>query len=35
MPQPGLFQPAPHARRERSAGQEHGVGQGRGRRGRG
>jgi ATP-dependent RNA helicase RhlE len=30
MPQPGLFQPAPHARRERGAGQARGTGQGQG-----
>ncbi|HZW24802.1 MAG TPA: DEAD/DEAH box helicase [Gallionella sp.] len=30
MPQPGLFQPEPHARRERGAGQARGAGQGRG-----
>jgi ATP-dependent RNA helicase RhlE len=37
MPQPGLFQPAPHARRERGAGQGAGQGRGapRGGRGRG
>jgi ATP-dependent RNA helicase RhlE len=31
MPQPGLFQPAPHARRERPAGKPHGAPRGRGR----
>ena len=31
MPQPGLFQPAPHARRERSGGKSHGFPRGRSR----
>jgi ATP-dependent RNA helicase RhlE len=35
MPQPGLFQPAPHARRERGAGQGNRQGRGAPRGGRG
>jgi len=31
MPQPGLFQPAPHVRRERSGGKAKGIPRGRGR----
>jgi len=31
MPQPGLFQPTPHTRRERPAGKPHGAPKGRGR----